>query len=264
MVKLVATDMDGTLLDADSRVPEGTYDLILRLRDAGIRFAASSGRRYDTLCEFFAPIKDEIDFVASNGAQVYIGGALADRETFGFASLRRLQKLVDMFDNLHLVVFDATRSFLLDADASYMREMDKDLPNAVQVDSLPSPDVNIVKVSVYCDDDPMDMAYVMARELEDDFVFAPSGRQWIDVMQRGVSKATGLQQVMNVHGITADEVVAFGDSMNDYQMLRMVGCGMAMGNARYALKQVADRTIGTNAEHAVQAELERILAEVQV
>ena len=42
----------------------------------------------------------------------------------------------------------------------------------------------------------MDMAYILSRELDDDFVFAPSGRKWIDVMQRGVSKATGIQQVL--------------------------------------------------------------------
>jgi len=109
----------------------------------------------------------------------------------------------------------------------------------------------------------MDMAYVLTRELEDDFVFAPSGRQWIDVMQRGVNKATGIQQVMDAHGITADEVMAFGDSMNDYEILRMVGDGVAMSNARYAIRQIADRIIGSNVEHSVQTEMRRALEGLQ-
>ena len=56
MLKLIASDMDGTMLDANECLPDGTYELILRLREEGIRFAATSGRRFDTLCELFEPI----------------------------------------------------------------------------------------------------------------------------------------------------------------------------------------------------------------
>ena len=103
------------------------------------------------------------------------------------------------------------------------------------------------------------MAYALTRELGDDFVFAPSGSKWIDVMQRGVNKATGIEQVMAAHGIAADEVMAFGDSMNDYEILRMVGAAFAMENGRSAIKQIADRVIGTNAEHSVQREIRALL-----
>ena len=242
MLKLIASDMDGTMLDANECVPDGTYELILRLRERGVRFAATSGRRFDTLCELFEPIVDCMDFVASNGAQVIVEG-----------------ELVDLFDTMHLALFDETRSYLLDDEARFEREVDKNLPNPVRVYAVPSPQVSILKASVYCDEDVMDMAYILSRELDDDFVFAPSGRKWIDVMQRGVSKATGVSQVLDAHGIRADEMMAFGDSMNDYEILRMAGMSVAMGNARYAIKQIADRVIGTNVDQSVQAELRRVL-----
>ena len=82
MIKLIACDMDGTLLDEDGNLPEGTYDLILELAHAGIRFTAASGRRYDTLRSMFSPVADSMDFVASNGAQVYARGTLVDHEVF--------------------------------------------------------------------------------------------------------------------------------------------------------------------------------------
>ena len=236
MLKLIASDMDGTMLDANECVPDGTYELILRLRERGVRFAATSGRRFDTLCELFEPIVDCMDFVASNGAQVIVEGELVDLEVFSHAAVKRLARVVDLFDT-----------------------MDKNLPNPVRVYAVPSPQVNILKASVYCDEDVMDMAYILTRELDDDFVFAPSGRKWIDVMQRGVSKATGVSQVLDAHGIRADEMTAFGDSMNDYEILRMAGTSVAMGNARYAIKQIADKVIGTNVDHGVQAELRRVL-----
>lgn len=76
MIKLIASDMDGTFLDGNECVPEGSASL--RLRDAGIQFVASSGRRFDTLHELFEPVVDCMDFVASNGAQVMVAGELVD------------------------------------------------------------------------------------------------------------------------------------------------------------------------------------------
>lgn len=261
MIKLIASDMDGTLLDERSQVPPETYDLIRALRDRGVRFAVSSGRRYDTLCEFFAPVMDQMDFVASNGAQVYVDGRLVDREVFSHAAIQRLEEVVRQFDCLHLVLFDRVSSFLFDDTEVYEREIDKDLPRACRVYETPGPEVNILKASIYCDDHDktMDMAYALGRELADRFVFAPSGSKWIDVMQVGVTKATGIRQVMRAHGVAAEEVMAFGDAMNDYEILRMVGVPCAMGNARYAIKQICSRVIASNVEHGVQREMRRLL-----
>ena len=252
MIKLIASDMDGTFLDGNECVPEGSYDLVMRLRDAGIQFVASSGRRFE-------PVVDCMDFVASNGAQVMVAGELVGLEVFSHAAVKRLARVVDMFDTMHLALFDETRSYLLDDEARFEREVDKNLPNPVRVFDVPSPQTSILKASVYCDDAVMDMAYILTRELDDDFVFAPSGRKWIDVMQRGVSKATGIQQVLDAHGIQASEMMAFGDSMNDYEILRMAGTSVAMGNARSAIKQIATKVIGTNVDRSVQRELHALL-----
>lgn len=264
MIKLIASDMDGTLLDENSQVPPETFDLIRALRAKGVHFAASSGRRLDKLCEFFSPVVDEMDFVAANGAQVVASGKLIDREVFSHLAIRRLAKTVGMFEHLHLVLFDRTKSFLLDDEDKFVREVDKDLPNAERIWFLPTPDVNILKASIFCDDGHvMDYAYALSRELGDEFVFAPSGSAWVDPMQRGVSKATGIEQIMNRYGLVPDEVMAFGDSMNDYEIIRFAGCGCAMENARPALKAVANRVVGSNREHAVQNELRKLLEELE-
>ena len=260
MIKLIASDMDGTLLNENGEVPPETFDLILALREKGIHFAASSGRRFDRLCMFFEPVRDQMDFVAANGAQVYAGGELVDREVFSHLGIKRLAKTVGMFEHLHLALFDRTKSFLLDDEDKFVRECDKDLPNIERIWYLPTPDVNIIKASIYCDDGHvMDYAYALSRELGDEFIFAPSGSAWVDPIQRGVSKATGIQQVMARYGIKREEVMAFGDSMNDYEILRFAGVGCAMANARPALRAVADRVVGYNHEQAVQQEMRKLL-----
>lgn len=259
-VKLIASDMDGTLLDENGQVPPETFDLILALRERGVRFVASSGRRYDRLCDFFAPVKDRMDFVASNGAQVFADGVQIDREVYSHLAIRRLAKTVAMFPNMHLALFDRTKSYLLDDEDKFVREVDKDLPNVERIYELPSPQVSIIKASIFCDDgNVMDNAYVLQRELGGLFTFAPSGSSYIDAMQPGISKASGIAQVMEYHGIDASEVMAFGDAMNDYEIIRFVGTGCAMANGRPALRAVADRVIGSNVEHAVQSEMRRVL-----
>lgn len=260
LIRLIASDMDGTLLDEHSEVPPKTYDLILALREKGVHFAASSGRRFDRLCQFFAPVRDKMDFVAANGAQVYVDGELVDREVFSHLGIRRLAKTVGKFESLHMALFDDEKSFLLDDEDKFVREIDKDLPNAERIWYLPGPDVSILKISIYCEDGHvMDYAYALSRELGDEFLFAPSGTHWIDALQRGVNKATGIEQVMAHHGITRDEVMAFGDSMNDYEIIRFVGTGCAMANGRPALKAVANRVIGYNYDQAVQGEMRKLL-----
>lgn len=261
MIKLIASDMDGTLLDDDSKVPEETYDLIRALREKGVRFVASSGRRYDTLRWYFEPVMDEMDYVASLGTQVYADGRLLDREVFSALSVERLFETTQLFDCIHLALYDATHTYLLDDQSSYIRELDKDLPNAERIFDPPSPDVSIIKAAVCCErsDQLMDMAYVLERELSDWFTFLPSGSRWIDVVPRHVNKATGLGQVMRYWGIEPDEVVAFGDSMNDYAMLRFVGHPYVMENARYAVRQIGQRVIGRNSDHAVQRTMREIL-----
>ena len=264
MIKLIASDMDGTLLDDDSKVPEETYELISALAEKGVRFVASSGRRYDTLRWLFEPVADKMDYVASLGTQVYADGRLLDREVFSTLSVMRLFETTQLFDCLHLALYDATHTYLLNDQSSYIRELDKDLPNAERLFDPPSPDVSIIKAALCCEypDQLMDMAYVLERELSEFFTFLPSGSRWIDVVPRYVNKATGLEQVMRYWGIGPDEAVAFGDSMNDYAMLRYVGHPYVMENARYAVRQIGQRVIGRNSDHAVQRVMREILEEL--
>jgi hydroxymethylpyrimidine pyrophosphatase-like HAD family hydrolase len=82
-------------------------------------------------------------------------------------------------------------------------------------------------------------------------------RGLVEVSPRGVTKATGLAEVARRHGVTAADVVAFGDMPNDLEMLRWAGHGVAMGNAHPALMEVADEVTASNAEDGLALVLER-------
>ncbi len=67
MIRLIATDLDGTLLDAEGKLPDGIFDRIRALNARGIRFAAASGRQYGNLKRLFAPIARDMDFICETG-----------------------------------------------------------------------------------------------------------------------------------------------------------------------------------------------------
>lgn len=192
MIKLIASDMDGTLLDERGQVPEETYELIRALRERGVHFVASSGRRYDTLRWFLEPVADEISYVASLGTQVFADGQLLDREVFSSLSVMRLFETCAMFDCLHLAVYEDDNTYLIDDLSSYISELDKDLVSATRVFDPPSPTVNIIKAAVCCDQPELitEMAYVLERELGEWFTFLPSGSRWIDVAPRARPRPT--------------------------------------------------------------------------
>jgi len=260
MIKIIAADMDGTLLDENSEVPEETFGLIHELHQRGIIFAACSGRRYNTLRWLFEPVKDEMDYVASLGTEVYAQGRMIGREVFSYAAIVSLFELCATFDCLHLAIYDDDHCYLMDDLTNYLRVADKDLPNAVVRADPPSPGTSVIKVGVCCDKPGqiMDMTYMLERELGDRLMFMPSGDKWIDITPIGVDKATGIQQLMHYYGVTADEVMAFGDSMNDYAILRFVGHPQVMANACYTLRKCWP-VVGSNADHAVQRALRDVL-----
>lgn len=262
MIRLIASDMDGTLLDENSQVPEETFELIHALREKGVVFAASSGRRYRTLRKSFGPVADEMDYVASLGSVVYADGKLLDREVFSYGLVVKLCEIAAGYDCLHIALYDEESTYLLDDLSSYVRELDKDFPHYQCVDDPPGPETDIVKVAICCErpDDIMDMAYVLEREMGRFFTFMPSGLKWIDVTPNAVNKASGINQILRYRGIDPSEVMCFGDSMNDYQILRHVGRPMVMANSRYAVRQTPGATIvKSNAEHGVQQAMRELL-----
>lgn len=260
MIRLIASDMDGTLLDESSTVPEETFELIHELHERGIVFAASSGRRYNTLRWFFEPVMDEMDYVASLGTEVYAQGRMIGREVFSYGAIVSLFELCATFDCLHLAIYDEDHCYLMDDLTNYVKTADKDLPNAVVRADPPGPDKSVIKMGICCDKpgETMDMTYMLERELGDRLTFMPSGDKWIDITPAGVDKATGIRQLMRYYGIEADEVMAFGDSMNDYAILRFAGHPRVMANARYTLRKRWP-VVGSNVDHAVQRAMRDVL-----
>lgn len=262
--RLVASDVDGTLLDPADRVPPRAVAAIGRLRAAGVAFTLVTGRPP----RWIAPVYDQLGepglAICANGAVLY--DAAADRvlgaRTLDVATLAALAAAVlAALPDAGLAVEGVGERAADDhfvADPAY-RHAWAGFDRIAVIDRAALIDRPAVKMLVRdAGLDSATMAAALAPAVGDaaDLTWSHPGGL-IELSSPGITKAVGLAEVADRMGIAAADILAFGDMPNDLEMLRWAGHGVAMGHAHPALKAVADEVTGTNAEDGVAEILER-------
>ncbi len=264
MVKFIATDLDGTLLDDNRKIPSETFTLIDELSERGILFAPASGRQYANLYHLFQPVADRVLFVCENGALVkYRGKTLylnpIDDELIKPA-LDEIRRLPHLFP---LVCGENNAYYENDAEpfARYARLA---YDNCVKVDSLD----NVIgreavcKIAVY---DEIGSAKNCIRVLPQKLPRLRtilSGKDWCDVSSLEANKGEAVRFIREYFHFGKDECAAFGDHMNDYEMLLECGHPYVTENAYPPLKKLVGKEIGSNSRYGVLVEIKRILGEL--
>ena len=137
MIRLVACDLDGTLLYPDGQLPAGIFDVIRRLREKGVRFAAASGRQYDNLYRLFAPEAEHMDFLCENGAVIVAGG----KQTASFFPRPMADEIIRDIEGAGMLLLLSTPAFSvlrLDAPRTYADDILYRLQNAVALAADPA------------------------------------------------------------------------------------------------------------------------------
>ena len=259
-VRLVATDLDGTLLGLEDVVSERTRDAIRAVAAAGIHVIAATGRSQWTAAPLVEPA-DGLDLVVcSNGASLY--HLREERSLSSYAIVDDVidKVLVTLAEQLPGCVYGWETEDDLHYEAgflAYRPNLDRPASPDLAVGDRPAP---IRKLMV-------GHAEVQHYELLDAVVplmpsgaFATtSGAPFVEITGEGVDKAFGVRKVCERLGIAAEEVVAIGDNHNDIAMVSWAGRGIAMGNAHPALLAVVDEQTESNVEDGVAQILETLL-----
>ena len=233
MIRLIASDLDGTLLDENGRLPADTFQLIRELDTCGIRFAASSGRQYGNLLRLFAPVADKMAFVCENGAF-----CVADGQEAGVIAIPREvadEIIADIKDlGMNLLVSGKHTCYMLDCNRKYTDDIIYRLRNTVTiVSSVEEITEPILKVSGQIDTGVACLAPDLLRRWGNRVTATVSGRDWFDFTI--ANKGMGLEKLMRHMGLQKEEVAAFGDNFNDETMLDSVGHAFIMQHSDPAL-----------------------------
>lgn len=259
-IRLIASDMDGTLTGTDRIVPPETPELINALVSRGIEYVVVTGRRLVTAMEPLGPDLSHLHFVASNGAEVAHGTRRLRVVPFPRDLISRAVEVASRRDGVFCFVSTADgphRVMGATPDGPYAAEIASfaDYEHHPWEWATELPDDNIITFVIahviWTDDE------VLAdfSSFADEFTFMPATKGCIDTTLAGVDKGVGLSWLMESQGISPAEAVSFGDSSNDIPTGEAVGYSVAVANSRTRMLEAADYVIGSADQHAEQVAL---------
>lgn len=223
MIKLIASDIDGTLLqDGAETINEEVFVQIRRLREKGILFVAASGRQYASLRNLFAPVADDILFLCENGAIVYKDDAVLTRLPMPKQDTLELIREILSTEDCEALISGANTSYVLPKQYDFVdriRNVNKN--NVTVVESLEDIPEEILKVASFCRKGAARYDKPMGDPWRDRFNVAVAGMEWLDFTT--ANKGSGMKALTEVLGISVEDVMAFGDNFNDLSLLEMVG-----------------------------------------
>ncbi len=234
MIKLIASDLDGTLLQNGSqKLRKETCGLIEQLMDKGIIFVPASGRQYANLQRLFAPIADRLGYICENGCLSFFRGELLHKDVMDRATGQELLHAIWETEGAEILLSGVNTSYLMPKEESYLHRIRDIVKNNVTVvDDIFAVREEYFKISIYQKTGVDDIRSYWEERFGDRVQAVVSGLEWLDFTPKGVHKGRALKVLQEHLGIAPDECMAFGDNYNDKEMLEGVGYPVAMDNAK--------------------------------
>lgn len=251
MIKLIASDLDGTLLqnNAQSLNPR-IIDIIKQLHNQGILFVAASGRQYPNLYRLFEPVSKHMAFICENGSLIRYQGATLKKSTFPRNLGLSLIEDINSRAGCEVLISGTDTSYLKPKSPDFlirMRDIVKN--NVTPISDFTEIDEDFIKISVYEKTGIADgHGPSLIETWQNNFKCTISGHGWLDFTAPTVNKGTAIETLLEKFNISPEEVMAFGDNYNDLEMLSLAKYSYVMENAAediknrypYRSKQVED------------------------
>lgn len=285
MIKVIASDMDGTLLGDDHRLAPRTVQAIRRACDAGIRFMIATGRDLNGVKQELDGTGLVCDYIVGSGAEVRDPQQnIISRVQMDMGMCEEIYNVLrnypvstifmtgecdysigtpetleeDMRQNLSVFYSNLTMEEILETEMyRHMKESTRIIPD---FQALKDGKINVYKIFTFCCD--TEVLGELGRQLRKDerLAVASSFVNNLEITDARAQKGPVLKGYIESLGYTMDEVMAFGDSMNDYSMLSMdFGATVAMGNSEPEIIKAAKYLTKTNEEYGVAYTIEEML-----
>ena len=269
-IKIVATDMDGTLLDPRGQLDLPRLEKILdKLDHRGVRFVIATGNEVHRMRQLLGHLAERVVLVVANGARIFENNELLQAQTWDDAMVDRAlayfkgRECQDQF-----VVTAMNGGFV--KEGTVFTELDKFMtPEMIEklyqrmnfVDEFdPNLFGGVLKMSMVVGEERSESVLQEINDLFDGHVRAvSSGYGCIDILQDGIHKAWGLVELLKRWNLKPEQIMAFGDSENDIEMLELAGISYAMENAEEAVKEIATKVAPANSQAGVYQVLENWL-----
>ena len=270
MIKLIATDVDGTLVkDSSPEVYPEMIEMIKKLREQDIIVCIASGRQYCSIAKMFNEIADDLIFIAGNGSHIKCRGTdmnivpmKRDYVDELCAELRELKKTHE-FE----IAYEAPGLTLIESDNEYFIHVIRDnYRNEVRMvkDALKEP-VELTKISIFNRPSIRELGETkLIPEWSDRLRAVMAGEDWVDFMDKSVDKGNALKTIQDFFHISKEETMVFGDNGNDVGMLKVAAESYAVESAPNEVKAHAAHICGSWKDKGVLRVLEGIYGKIDL
>jgi len=245
MIKLIASDLDGTLLlhGAQELNPE-IYDLIKKLKKHDIIFVAASGRQLASLQHLFGPVADQISYIAENGSM-----CIHENNVISIANTNR-EEILHVINTIRTrpgctpIVSCVSSIYTLKEYEELIWHMENILHNKVTiVERFEDIEEPFIKFAFRDLNNNIESAKYFKNLFSDKFQIVTSGNGWVDLQTYDTNKGNALTKLLSGLNIKPEECISFGDQQNDVEMLTLTGKSYAMTDAVPEAKAVADEIV---------------------
>ena len=267
-IKLIFCDMDGTLLDENSNLPPDFDEVMGEVIRRGAVFAPASGRQYTALTLQMERYADDFIFISENGTFA----ARHDEELFSSVmdkgEVLRILEEGSRIPGAYPVLCGKRIAYVEEEFRPYLREMEKFFTkNEIVPDLREIAAKEPVIKAAFCDAERGDAErtiYPALSGLRGPVHIALSSNYWVDIMNPGMNKGFAVQTLQKLLDVPPENCAAFGDYLNDLEMLRAVKYSFAMENAHPALFEAANYRAPANTDYGVTKKLRELLDEGRI
>ena len=263
MIRLIATDIDGTLVkESTSQIYPELLEVIRKWTDIGGYFCVASGRQYYSIRHMFEQVSDRIIYLAENGAHVrYRDKDILVQKMCRDHVERIMEQLREYYDDCDVVVSSTRGSLLETHNEEFLKFFAEGYHNKYRiVDDVLAEKEDIMKIAIYRKKSIRDLGEsVLIPEWQDKVKTCMAGEEWVDFMDASVDKGNALKAVQEYLGVTKEQTMAFGDNDNDIGLLAAAEESYAVENARDSVKAKAKHLCPSYHEKGVYRVIEKLL-----
>ena len=260
MIKVIAIDMDGTLLNSKKELLEETKQYFKEFHTKGIDtlLVLCTGRPETGIRPYLKDLgylEENHYIISQNGANIY-ESQTGNRIMDAFVDSEKIQKWIELGKKHGVSVMGAGVDYYysFDEDSTEWMEFDVKIVNGSlkRITKEESLSTDFYKILLLGDVEQLDeFETIIPKEWRDEFYVVRSQKYLIEVLKKGVNKAFGLEKLAVALNIDSCEIAAIGDAANDIEMLEYAGLAIAMGNASEKVKAIADIVTDSNENNGV-------------
>lgn len=259
-VKLVVTDMDGTLLNSKNEVSALFFNQFNELKKHNIHFVAASGRQYQSIVHKLDTIKNDISIIAENGNVMQHANKTSILLKLSHEEVLKSIQILRNIKDCYIVLCGRKAAYIETKDSDFVSKFREYYTSYQIVENLSKViDDDFLKIAVYHFESSETKVVPYLEEITNKLQVTVSSKNWLDISHKKANKGYALNMLQKELGIEVKETIVFGDYNNDLQMLELAHFSYAMENAHPNVKKIANFETKSNNDEGVEFILQQLI-----